>query len=194
MNVYIRYFDHEDVFKTPEEVIGYLVAIDDFVVTEEHRQDIYGFFEVSANAYPARVRVRPNVYFIMIKTDASDLKEFKENGKTGQKNIIRPDVARKQARSEQLESIKEGWYNAKIVFKRVILIPGTQKCQYYDTPFSAFVYANSGMDCYNKMITFLKNRQDVDPRSQFPSAKGANFLFAWVDDNTIIESDQCLDS
>ena len=65
-------------------------------------------------------------------------------------------------------------------FKRVIAIPGTNKFQYKDTYFTARVKAHSPIDCYNRIIEHLRDRQDVDPRSQFPSAKGKNFKFQYL--------------
>ena len=40
------------------------------------------------------------------------------------------------------------------------------------------------------MIEHLKNRQDVDPRSQFPSAKGTNFTFEFVGDSVPVRQEQ----
>ena len=36
------------------------------------------------------------------------------------------------------------------------------------------------MDCYERIVEHLRNRQDVDMRSQFPSAKGRNFSFVYL--------------
>ena len=71
-----------------------------------------------------------------------------------------------------------GWYEGSIDFKRVQLVPATGKFQYRDTHFVAQVKANSGIDCYNRIIEHL--RQRVDERSQFPSAKGKNFKFHYL--------------
>ena len=65
-----------------------------------------------------------------------------------------------------------------IDFKRVLLVPGTGKYQYRDTQFIANVKAISGMDCYNRIVDYLRER--VDERSQFPSAKGKNFKFRYL--------------
>ena len=65
-----------------------------------------------------------------------------------------------------------------IDFKRVLLVPGTGKFQYRDTQFIANVKAESGMDCYNRIVEHLRGR--VDDRSQFPSAKGKNFKFIYL--------------
>jgi hypothetical protein len=78
----------------------------------------------------------------------------------------------------KLNEIREGWYEGTMDFKRVVLMPGTGKFQYRDTRFSAQVKANSGMECYNRIVSHL--RQRVDERSQFPSVKGKNFKFRYL--------------
>jgi len=78
----------------------------------------------------------------------------------------------------RLNEERSGWYEGVIDFKRVLLVPGTGKFQYRDTHFVARVKAESGMDCYNRIIEHLQER--VDERSQFPSAKGKNFKFYYL--------------
>ena len=78
----------------------------------------------------------------------------------------------------RLNEIRPGWYEGSIDFKRVSLIPGTGKFQYRDTQFVARVKANSGMECYERIVDHLRDR--VDERSQFPSAKGKNFKFRYL--------------
>ena len=65
----------------------------------------------------------------------------------------------------------------QLTFKRVVLIPATGKHEYRDTRFVARCKALSGVDCYNRVVDYL--RQHVDNRSQFPSAKGKNFQFSY---------------
>ena len=78
----------------------------------------------------------------------------------------------------RLNEVCEGWYEGSVNFKRVLLVPGTGKFQYRDAHFVAHVKANSGIDCYNRMVDHLRER--VDERSQFPSAKGKNFKFVYL--------------
>jgi hypothetical protein len=78
----------------------------------------------------------------------------------------------------RLNEINEGWYEGYLDFKRVLLVPGTGKFQYRDTQFAARVKAFSGMECYERMIDYLRDR--VDSRSQFPSPKGKNFKFRFL--------------
>ena len=73
---------------------------------------------------------------------------------------------------------RPGWYEGILDFKRVVLVPGTGKHEYRDTHFVANCKANSGMDCYNRITDYLRER--VDGRSQFPSPKGKNFKFRYL--------------
>ena len=73
---------------------------------------------------------------------------------------------------------RPGWYEGEMDFKRVVQVPSTGKFEYRDTKFVARCKANSGMDCYNRIIDHLRER--VDTRSQFPSAKGKNFRFTYL--------------
>lgn len=182
MNVYVRYFDHEEVFKHGEDAVKFLVEINDFNMTQNIENDILNY--CSGNMpYPMRIKVRSNVYFILIKTTAETLAEFKANRKNPQASAARSESSKKEEILSQLREPRKGWYIGEINFKRVSYIPGTQKCQYHDTRFKAYVYADSAMNCYDLLIEHLRNRQDVDPRSQFPSARGANYIYDFLGDN-----------
>jgi hypothetical protein len=80
----------------------------------------------------------------------------------------------------RLNEERYGWYEGTIDFKRVQMVPGTGKFQYRDTRFVACCKAESGLECYNRIVDHLLGR--VDPRSQFPSAKGKNFKFRYLGD------------
>jgi len=62
-------------------------------------------------------------------------------------------------------------------------MPETGKCKYIDTRFRVRLRAVSAMDAYNRIIDHLKNRNDIDPRSQFPSAKSEKFEYTFLGDN-----------
>lgn len=180
MNLYVRYFEQETLATSLEQVFTFLSSIPDLVVDQNLIDDITEY-AVGSYMYPKRYKVRPRVYFIVIKTQASTLEEFKANKKENSVSAGNGEVAsKKEAKITMLSIQREGWYEGKITFKRVIPIPGTLKFQYQDTVFSAYVKANSGQDCYEKMVEYLKNRQDVDLRSQFPSARGNNFTFSYI--------------
>lgn len=178
MNIYVRYFDYDTVAHNFEEILDFLSSIPDIHITPELANDVRNYMD-SDMPYPKRYKIRPRVYFIMIKTTAQTLEEFKQNRKPS----FSPDnetANRKEMKTAQLSAQQQGWYRGALNFKRVIQIPGTTKFRYQDTRFSAYVTASCGLDCYNRIIDHLKNRQDVDLRSQFPSAKGSNFSFDYL--------------
>lgn len=185
MNIYVRYFDSETLTHSFDELIGFLSSISEINVTEEMIEDLGRYIE-SPIPYPKRYKVRGKNYFIMIKTTAKTMEEFKANrshplpqSTTDEYDEYDP-ASPKELRLRELRQEQEGWYECSICFKRVLTIPGTGKCQYRDTDFGALVRANSALECYNRIITHLKNRQDVDHRSQYPSARGENFKFRYI--------------
>ena len=187
MNIYVRYFDHETITRSLDELLEFLEALREIPMTEEMVNELAEYIN-SDIPYPKRYKVRPRIYFILIKTTANTLEEFKANSKNANDDLPLPSFPEypvrkeKEIRQSLLQEPREGWYLGEINFKRVILIPGTQKCQYSDTPFAAYVYANSAQDCYNRIIDHLRNRQDIDPRSQFPSARGSSFTYDFIGD------------
>ena len=185
MNIYVRYFDHEALFHTSEEVIDFLRNLNDFNMTPEIINMIQDYGRNNM-PYAKRCHVRPGTYFLLIKSTAENLSEFKANRRTND-DPTTPDKKGKELRYEQLAEEKEGWYRCTMKFKRVTLIPGTEKNHYQDTLFSAYVHGKSGNDCYNRILQHLRNRQDIDPRSQFPSPRGMNFTFEFVGDDVKID-------
>ena len=77
-----------------------------------------------------------------------------------------------------LNEERDGWYEGALNFKRVVYTAATGKHEYRDTQFVARCKSISGIDCYNRIVDYLKERVDV--RSQFPSAKGKNFTFRYL--------------
>ncbi len=175
MNLYIRYFDEECVVSSVQEAFDFLSSIPGIVVDDYFMNDLKQYME-SPMPYPKRYKVRPRVYFIVIKTMAQTLAEFKENGARQTVAVENP----KDAVINRLTEEQIGWYEGEVLFKRVISIPGTNKFQYKDTVFKARVKAHSPMECYSRIIDHLRARKDVDPRSQFPSSKGRNFRYQYL--------------
>lgn len=176
-----------------DELFNFLASLQDINVDDRLVEEITAYIN-SDITYPKRHKVRPRVYFILIKTTANSLEEFKANNKNA--NSASPEIYPsaqtqrvKENRSFVLMEENIGWYFGRINFKRVILIPGTQKFQYRDTTFAAYVRAVSAIACYDRIIDHLKNRQDVDPRSQFPSARGTNFTYEFVGENLPIRAE-----
>ena len=188
MNIYARYFDQDILVHNVDELIDFLSNIPDINVTPQLVEDVTNYIK-SDVPYPRRYKVRPRVYFILIKTTAANMVEFKAHRKTtatGDKQLpataIRPEepMNRKEFKAAQLQEERDGWYKGVVQFKRVIQIPNTSKFRYQDTSFSAFVRAVSGQDCYNRIIDYLKKRSDIDLRSQFPSPKGQNYNYNFI--------------
>ena len=183
MNIYVRYFDNEALVRNLDELFDFLSGLGDITINKLMVDELTNYVNDEAN-YPKRYKVRPRVYFILIKTTAQTLEEFKANNRSAQPSAMAAPymsnmggIVRKDSRVYMLQEEREGWYLGRINFKRVLLIPGTQKFQYRDTTFAAYVFTSSAMECYNRIVSHLKNRQDIDPRSQFPSAKGSNFTY-----------------
>jgi hypothetical protein len=177
MNLYIRYFDEECLVHSVEEAFDFLSSLQDITVDQDLKDDLRQYVE-SSMPYPKRYKVRPRVYFIVIKTEASTLADFK--ARKMHDGGSSPVAIHKASLQEQLMDDHPGWYEGSLTFKRVVLIPGTGKFQYRDTTFRARLKAYSGIDCYNRIINHLRNRQDVDERSQFPSARGKNFKYIFL--------------
>ena len=175
MNIYIRYFDKETLVPTVGDAIDFLESLPDIEVDDFLRKDLSQFI-ASDHVYPKRYKVRGRNYFIVIKTNAESMAQFKNNGNNAREAVGQEKI--RKVRPNPMPSdqdMQPGWYDGSLLFKRVIPIPMTQKFQYVDTMFAARVKAVSRLDCYNKIIDHLHSRPDIDPRSQFPSPKGKNF-------------------
>lgn len=177
MNLYIRYFDNETLVYTVDEALDFLSSLGEIVVDEKLEADVRDYV-ASANRYPKRYKVRPRVYFIIIKTEAQSMQDFKE------KKAVQPTSGQVQDKNAlgmpQIGVYAEhfGWYEGTLDFKRVVISPVTGKCEYRDTRFTVRCKANSGADCYERLVNHLRDR--VDSRSQFPSVKGRNFRFKFL--------------
>ena len=180
MNLYIRYFDREALVANADEAIDFLRAIPEIEVVPSLEADIRDY--VAGDVfYPKRYKVRPRVYFIIIKTEAATMLDFKQ--KKALRSNAMPGGEHRETTTPALTKLNEeraGWYEGALDFKRVVLVPATGKHEYRDTHFVAQVKALSGIDCYNRIVDHLRDR--VDSRSQFPSAKGKNFKFKFLGD------------
>ncbi len=189
MNIYARYFDQDALVHSYDELMDFLSSIGEIPITQHLEEDVRTYVE-SDMPYPKRYKIRPRVYFILIKTSAATMEQFKANrkepdAKPQESKPEKPAQAettynKKEAKMAKLAETHEGWYLATIEFKRVLPIAGTSKFRYQDTSFQAYVKATSGLECYNRVVEHLKNRPEIDLRSQFPSARGSNFTFEYV--------------
>lgn len=176
MNLYLRYFDKETLVTDVDAAIEFLGSISEIGMNPVLEADVREYV-ASDVYYPKRYKIRPRVYFIIIKTEAATMLDFKE------KRALHsaPADAREKSAAPAVTRLNAdvfGWYEGAIDFKRVLQVPGTGKFQYRDTHFVARCKASSGLDCYNRIVEHL--RQRVDSRSQFPSAKGKNFKFRYL--------------
>lgn len=175
MNLYLRYFDDEVLVHNVDEALDFLKSLVEINVTDELEQDLREY--ASSNVYyPKRYKVRSRIYFIVIKTEAATMLDFKQKKalRTVDENSPRPE----NAILTSLKNEKYGWYEGTVAFKRVKVIPITGKCEYHDTVFTARVKADSPMDCYERIVAHLSER--VDRRSQFPSPKGKNYTYKFL--------------
>ena len=181
MNLYLRYFDNEAFVSNADDAIDFLASIPEIGMNADLEADIRNYC-ASDLMYPKRYKVRPRIYFIIIKTAAESMTDFKQKKalKPQMETTGQPPLKEKGASPVlmKLNEEREGWYEGVLDFKRVLLVPGTGKFQYRDTHFVARVKAESGIDCYNRIVEHL--RQRVDHRSQFPSAKGKNFRYKYL--------------
>ena len=66
MNLYLRYFDNEVLVHNVEEALDFLSSIPDIQLTPELEDDIRNYASNDV-FYPKRYKVRPRVYFIVIR-------------------------------------------------------------------------------------------------------------------------------
>lgn len=174
MNLYLRYFDQETLVTSVDDAIVFLKSIPEIEMDAELEADVREY-AASDLTYPKRYKVRPRVYFIVIKTTAQTMQDFKD------KKALRTPTPTERMENPVVASLAQeapGWYEGSLDFKRVVMVPATGKFEYRDTHFVADVKAESGLDCYNRIVDYL--RDCVDSRSQFPSAKGKNFHFRYL--------------
>lgn len=195
MNIYARYFDQDILVYSFEELMDFLSSIPEIPINQHLVDDIRQYVEGDM-PYPKRYKIRPRVYFILIKTMAQSMEEFKAHRKDTPQNApmeapvpMEALMNKKEFKAAQLAIIRNGWYLGTIIFKRVIQIANTVKFRYQDTTFEAYVQAESGFDCYNRIIEHLKARPEIDLRSQFPSPRGVNFTFEYIGDTLFEEND-----
>ncbi|MGM9704913.1 MAG: hypothetical protein ACI3YB_02845 [Prevotella sp.] len=180
MNLYLRYFDKETLVTNVDDALDFLRSIQEIGMNPGLEADIRDYV-ASDVFYPKRYKVRQRVYFIIIKTTAATMLDFKQKkavlsaSPSNQTNDKRDMTATVVTR---LNEEKPGWYEGSLDFKRVVMIPSTGKHEYRDTHFVVRCKALSGQDCYNRMVEHLRAR--VDSRSQFPSAKGKNFHYKYL--------------
>lgn len=180
MNLYLRYFDKETLVSNVEDALLFLRSIPEIGMDEDLEYDIRDY-AASDVFYPKRYKIRPRIYFIIIKTAAATMADFKQKKAVRPVNMMSPLAEKRELAASAMTRLTEqhpGWYEGTLDFKRVVMIPSTGKHEYRDTHFVVQCKANSGQDCYNRIVEHLRGR--VDNRSQFPSPKGKNFHFRFL--------------
>ncbi len=175
-----------------DEVAVFLATLHDVKIADDALSRVNVYY-TSNNQYPLRLKVNYTNYVLFLKTEASDLEEFKrmEQLRNEQKEAGSYAQEKKKSALEIMAEPKPGWYEASITFKRVVPIIDTNKFQYCDTRFTVRLKADSPLDGYNRIVSHLRNRPDVDSRSQFPSAKSANYTYKYLgEQRPDAESDQ----
>ena len=176
MNLYLRYFDNEILVHNVDDAIDFLRSIPEIGMNANIENDIRDYV-ASDVFYPKRYKVRQRVYFIIIKTTAATMLDFKQKKALHtmpQQNT--PVMDKRDLTTNVITRLNEerpGWYEGALDFKRVVMIPATGKHEYRDTHFVVQCKAMSGIDCYNRLVDHLRGR--VDTRSQFPSGQGTYF-------------------
>ena len=105
MNLYIRYFDNETLVHNVEEALQFLRSLGEITVTRNMEADIREY-AASNVMFPKRYKVRAHVYFIIIKTTAATMRDFKE------KKAMRPSAKGAAADNPiaRLSMRRDGWY------------------------------------------------------------------------------------
>lgn len=197
MNYYIRFFDKDVLVSSYEEAYDFLASIPQ-IKMDDVRGEILKKFIEGPSKFPLRLKVTPKVYALVLKTDETNIEKLRggntnEPHRTAATDVPEDDFRhqsdmavppidewkrRTYDRMMQLNDEIPGIYEGSLVFKRVVPIEeNSMKVCYKDTRFSARMRATSGIDCYNQIVEHLKGRQDVDSRSQYPSAKSNKFDF-----------------
>jgi len=182
MNLYVRYFDNEAVCKDTKECIDFLNTLPDVKLDNNAANRINTFLD-SSNLYPFRLKVSYSNYVLFLKTEADTIEGFKEEERLRKEQKLEGRMSMSDKKKSIMEALKEerkGWYEASLMFKRVVIIPETGKFQYKDTRFSVRCKAVSAQHCYDRIIDHLKSRSDVDQRSQFPSVKSSSFEYKYL--------------
>ena len=182
MNLYVRYFDPEYLATSIEDALNFLSGIGEIKLESNAASRIQTFLN-SSNLYPFRLKVSYSNYVLFLKTEATTIEQFKEEQALRKEQRAEHAISmaeRKKSILDALNEQKPGWWEVGLMFKRVIVMPETGKCQYVDTPFRVRLKAISAMDAYARILDHLQGRPDIDPRSQFPSPKSDKFDYKYL--------------
>jgi hypothetical protein len=108
MNLYIRYFDKEVVVQKIDEAVAFLSEIPGFEPDDFFVNDFVSYVNGPIQ-YPKRYKVRNRSYFIVIKTNAKTLEEFKANGTSVVEQSAEQPVVEKERPRSPYWSDNVGW-------------------------------------------------------------------------------------
>ena len=77
MNLYLRYFDKETLVTNVDDALDFLRSIQEIGMNANLEADVREYAN-SDVYYPKRYKIRPRVYFIIIKTTAATMLDFKQ--------------------------------------------------------------------------------------------------------------------
>ena len=77
MNLYLRYFDKETLVNNVDQALAFLRSIPEIGMNPNIEADIRDYVASDVH-YPKRYKVRQRVYFIIIKTTAATMLDFKQ--------------------------------------------------------------------------------------------------------------------
>lgn len=209
MNLYLRYFDSEILVTKVDDAIAFLAGIQEIGMNNRIADDVRAYFN-SDNHFPKRYKVRPKIYFIMIKTDANNMQEFKDYR---DRSITKANEEPAHVTDSVLEKEPTPEYNQPAPQPQMLQMPPrrerqanvavialhTERFGWYEGTFQfkrVVTVPSTGKNEYRdtRFVARCKamsgidcyNRITeylhgcVDSRSQFPSAKGKNFSFSYL--------------
>ena len=77
MNLYLRYFDKETLVTNVDDALDFLRSIQEIGMNANLEADVREYANNDVY-YPKRYKIRPRVYFIIIKTTAATMLDFKQ--------------------------------------------------------------------------------------------------------------------
>lgn len=173
MNYYVRYFDEETLTGSMKETFDFLSGLEDIEMDDNCVSQVEEYFTTDQKGM--RKFVMPNhKSFIVIKTTAGSLEEFKKN------NQKSAESAPKAAGQKNFDIEQKGWYECSMTISRMLTNPETGKSFYYMDTMVAKVNAGTPREAYEKMVKHVHDNPEIDSRSQIPAAANKNFQYRFL--------------
>lgn len=172
MNYYVRYFDDEAFVSSMKEAFDFLGGLPDVELDDDCLAQVEEYFTTDQKGMH-KFFMPNHKTFVVIKTTASSLEEFKKNN---QKN----EDSGKTQPQKALDLEQIGWYDCSMTISRMLTNPETGKSFYYLDTMKAKVHANTPHEAYNKMVKHVHDNPEIDSRSQIPAAANKNFQYTFI--------------